>query len=488
MLCGNSAYASDSMKQFNTDKLEESISNFISTHNVQGTLAASRDGRIFYLKAQGECSSQKVCDTNTQYAVGSVTKQFTAAALLRVLFDNVCERNVELLQQELHKPVINFLNNKDEIWLEGKAPEWSKSVTLHHLLSQTSGLPDVTAEEYEEFNKVPHSRQEVIALYTKDKALNFEPGHEYGYSAANYFIAGVIVEKISGKSLGSYLHETFFEPANMRSTFLPENGTIQTLKESQAYPKLAEGYVYSLKDTSAYPMIDYYRAENNQGEGGMISCVEDLIAWNKAFYTTELILPDAVKNLMLAPTVLSEGQISNYAYGVEVDNTDGAVYFHDGLVPGFQSKLVYDSKNNVTFVQLSNISYDLLQFVDYMTRYQAIESSDTSKIEKEEQIRLLNAEYPEAENQVNKHSLIDYGSIRESLPDFSALLSLNMHQEKLTWSWTKKLIEENESLKFAASYNEAHPEAEAAGYGPFALVPYNDEVVSLGYQTNVWDF
>ena len=58
-LFGNSAYASDTMKQFNTDKLEESISNFISTHNVQGTLAASKAGKIFYSKAQGECSSQK---------------------------------------------------------------------------------------------------------------------------------------------------------------------------------------------------------------------------------------------------------------------------------------------------------------------------------------------------------------------------------------------------------------------------------------------
>jgi hypothetical protein len=73
----------------------------------------------------------------------------------------------------------------------------------------------------------------------------------------------------------------------------------------------------------------------------------------------------------------------------------------------------------------------------------------------------------------------DFNLLMESLISWISepeeVTSLNMHQEKLTWSWTKKLIEENESLKFAASYKEAHPEAEAAGYGPFALTLYDPD-------------
>lgn len=87
---------------------------------------------------------------------------------------------------------------------------------------------------------------------------------------------------------------------------------------------------------------------------------------------------------------------------------------------------------------------------------------------------------------------LDSNNLMESLISWISepeeLVSLNMHQEKLTWSWSKKLIEDNESLKFAASYNEDHPDAEASGYGPFSLVLYNDEVVSLGSQNNILDF
>ncbi|MDX1923968.1 MAG: hypothetical protein SFT91_01880 [Rickettsiaceae bacterium] len=69
------------------------------------------------------------------------------------------------------------------------------------------------------------------------------------------------------------------------------------------------------------------------------------------------------------------------------------------------------------------------------------------------------------------------------------LVSLNMHQEKLTWSWSKKLIEDNESLKFAASYNEDHPDAEAEGYGPFALTPYDPDHQGLvGHNTSSLEF
>ena len=87
----------------------------------------------------------------------------------------------------------------------------------------------------------------------------------------------------------------------------------------------------------------------------------------------------------------------------------------------------------------------------------------------------------------------DFNLLMESLiswiSEAEEVTSLNMHQEKLTWSWTKKLIEENESLKFAASYKEMHPEAEAVGYGPFALTLYDPDHQGLvGHDTSSLDF
>jgi CubicO group peptidase (beta-lactamase class C family) len=385
-----------------------SISDFLDSPFFHGTIAIAEGNNIVETISQGKCVSDKTCDFNTQYAIGSITKQFTAAALLRVILDKVCNGKSDILQEQLEKPIIHFLKDQDPIWREGKAPDWAKTVTLHHLLSHTSGLADVTINEYLKFDEIPHSRQEVIDLYRYENMIHdtgLEPGTSYLYSAINYFLAGVIVEKISEKTLSEYLDETFFKPLNMESTFLPDHGTIETLISSDSHSNIANGYYFSLKDQSEYPVEHYFRAENNQGEGGMISSVNDLILWNKAFYTTDLILPQSARQIMLNPTILPDGQITNYGYGIEIKaGADGSkIYSHDGIVPGFHSRLIYDSKHDLTFVHLSNISFDLLQFSDYFTNYQAIDNSNMSQEEKDQKFQELTLEYPEAENQMHNY-------------------------------------------------------------------------------------
>jgi len=127
--------------------------------------------------------------------------------------------------------------------------------------------------------------------------------------------------------------------------------------------------------------------------------------WNKAFYTTDLILPSSARDIMIKKTILSHGQMINYGYGLEInEGIDGSkIYSHDGMVPGFQSRLIYDAKNDLTFVHLSNISFDIEQFSDYMLNYQAIENSNIPQEEKNEKLQELNLEYPEAESQVNNY-------------------------------------------------------------------------------------
>jgi CubicO group peptidase (beta-lactamase class C family) len=375
--------------------LKNKIDLFKKNHPFNGSLSIANSGQIFY------SSSSENFDTNTQYAVGSLTKQFTASAVLRAILDYKCAGSLACLADFIHKPLIFFLEKNHPIWKGSQVPEWVNKVTVHHLLSQTSGIPDVSMGEYSKFNEKAHSRSEVVSLYCKEKQLNFNPGEKYEYSAANYFLAGIIVESLSKKTLGQYLKDTFFIPLEMNNTHLPDHGTISDLQKQPEYANLAVGYIYSFKDNSKPKQYKkYFKSENNQGEGGLISTTNDLIKWNQAFYETETIIPKEIRTL-----ILTKGKFSDYGYGLNIEQyNDQTVYTHDGYVPGYQSTMTYIPNSKTTIVHLSNISQEPIQFVDFIQKFQFLNKFNES--ERLEQEKLIYKEYPEGEKQLEKNRLI----------------------------------------------------------------------------------
>ncbi|MEI8294962.1 MAG: serine hydrolase domain-containing protein [Alphaproteobacteria bacterium] len=330
----------------------------LAGRQLHGTTAVGINGKLVYSQSDGKGNSAQA-----QYYVGSVTKHFTAAALLRALLDTQCEGDTECLKRQLQIPVATFLPEGDEVWgKEQGAPEWAKVVTLDNLLSNTSGLFDFNyVPEYMEFMQTPHTRAEVVALF-KDKALDFAPGTKSDYSNSNFFLAGVVVERLSGQTLGRYMQATFFGPLGMAGTVLPDSGTSDMLRANGTCPNLVVGYTYDIKDPSKpyTKWADLEWAETDQGEGGMISTVGDLIKWNHALYETERVLPIAARAIMLAPTALDP----NYGYGIAIegDEANGVIYSHNGLISGFISSLTYVPKHTLTLAQLSNLSLNPTQY------------------------------------------------------------------------------------------------------------------------------
>ena len=389
-------------------------------------------------------------------------------ALLRVLFDEVCKEEVELVKIALDKPLVHFIPKNHNFWGKLHAPSWAYKVTLHHLLSNTSGLNDVSVPEYIKFGHSPRSRQELVSLYNQqNKQLSFAPGSKYEYSNPNFFFAGLAVEALTGKTLGQYLKSTFFSPLKMNNTFLADHGDIGSLVRQN--PALSLGHHFSFKDEGTMvPVNDYFPQEINQGDGGMVSTVTDLITWNQVFYETDVILPKPVKQLMLNPIKLANSDESDYGYGISIKHNDKILYSHEGLVPGFHSVMYYEPIRKITLVHLSNLSPNILQFVDLLKRQEEINELDTKS--REEQEKVLESDYPTADTQYEKNRLIQWEDFEKAINQCIPTFLLHLEQEKVLYSWSKKLLEEERMRQY---YAKKIPNTkDGYGYGPGALVVY----------------
>ena len=276
------------------------------------------------------------------------------------------------------------------------------------------------------------------------KSISFNPEKAYLYSNSNYLLAGKLLEELHHDTFDHVFEKLIKAPAGMQLSFAPVIDNYFSLKELPYFSHLTHNSGLHLGNQK-YSFIDM---ANAVGTGNIVSTANDLARWG-AYLTSKA--SKEITTLMFDNYGLDDdGDIVNL--GLTTSDTDhlGDFISWKGGQDSYASVFGWAPKSNTFIIILSNDMAD-----------QDRPNTDFNRL---------------------MDSFISWISEPEEL------VSLNMHQEKLTWSWTKKLIEENESLKFAASYKEAHPEAEASGYGPFSLVLYNDEVVSLGSQNNILDF
>ena len=176
-----------------------------------------------------------------QFMIGSVSKQFFAVTLLKALYEKVAVGGSEVeksanVKKLLHLPISYFLKENEALW-EGNMPDWANRISLHHLLSHTSGLPNFT--DCDDFDKdvsgkkafeFPSSIQDILKIVSKHP-LNFTPGSKYSYSNTGYRLIAEIIRVITGISSSRYITETLFEPLELSSTFNPETGNEIQLRE-----------------------------------------------------------------------------------------------------------------------------------------------------------------------------------------------------------------------------------------------------------------
>ena len=300
----------------------------LTTDKLPGlAVLVAREGKITFQGGFGFADVEKKTPVTaeTKFRIGSITKQFTAAAILRLAEDGKLA-----LTDPLAKFFPDFPRGKD--------------ITLHHLLTHTSGIHSYT-EKPDFFGKVKEAiAPEKLIAWFRDDPPDFAPGAGFHYNNSAYFLAGEIVAKVSGKPFADYLRDTFFTPLGMKNTGILVNSTPP--------PGLAIGY--SVADGKATAALDWDMSWAG-GAGAIYSTTGDLFLWNEALHGGK-VLKDASYKAMTTPVKLPDGVDGmNYGYGlVMAELSRLPLITHSGGLNGWSSDALRLPEQKCTVVVLAN--------------------------------------------------------------------------------------------------------------------------------------
>jgi CubicO group peptidase (beta-lactamase class C family) len=318
------AYASPALDQLINEQLKA---------NAPGAaVAISQGGETVFTHARGFASMelQVALQPYQRFRIGSLTKQFTAAAILRLAEDGKLNLN-----QSLHHYLPDYVR-------------FAKDINIKQLLQHTSGLANYTDDEHRYKYRLNDAvtLDEVVEELRKDPPL-FTPGESFYYSNTGYVLLGRIIELVSGKSYAEYLSEQFFQPLGMKDTIFATQAVI---------PNAVSGYFSRKGQQWQAAGIDMIWPH---ASGSLVSSVQDLVKWNQALYKHKLLSEESLK-LMLTPAVLNNGKAADFygsatAMGIFVEPVlSTKVYAHSGQINGFNSYLLYHPDSDVTVVVLAN--------------------------------------------------------------------------------------------------------------------------------------
>jgi CubicO group peptidase (beta-lactamase class C family) len=267
--------------------------------------------------------------TNTISESGSVAKQFTAAAIVLLARDGVLS-----LDDDIDK------------WIP-EVKGFGKKITVRHLLTHSSGLPDrYTLHEVQDrpAGLVDHPNAEVLSMLAGMRELNFDPGEDYEYSNTGYIVAATIVERASGKSLQAFTSERIFRPLGMDDTRWREDHRVVVPGRASAYSgTLTSGY------RNDHPFTRVF------GSGGLLTTVGDFLKWGAAMQTGAGPW-GAVRDSLQRTMRLNEGTSITYALGVRVSTWRGVqAVSHTGSTGGYRAALYRYPEQNVAVTLLCNL-------------------------------------------------------------------------------------------------------------------------------------
>ena len=291
----------------------------------------AQNGEILYQKGFGYANleNQIPITPQTKFRIGSITKQFVASTILKLQEDGLLK-----VTDHLSKFLPDYPRGDE--------------VTLHHLLTHTSGIHNYTNRP--EFSSVveTYTEAEKMIEFFKADRFDFDPGEKWSYSNSGYFLLGHIVEKVSGQSLGDYLKHYFFDPTGMKNTGVHNS--------KQTRNNEATGYSYTDGRPEKAINWDMSRAG---GAGNLYSTTQDLYRWNEAVYNGKLLSPDALK-LAFTPVRINDGSQGNalggqYGYGWMLTKKRGLKEIgHSGGLPGWSAYLTRYPEQNLTITILAN--------------------------------------------------------------------------------------------------------------------------------------
>ena len=319
--------------QAKVDKLDKLISAYAKYGKFNGSVLVAEKGKVIYKKGFGLADMEWNIPNqpDTKHRLGSITKQFTAMLIMQL---------VEQGKLKLDVPISTYL------------PDYPKKngdvITIHHLLTHSSGIPNMTSFPgfVKDVMRNSYSPVQLVNI-SADSTLQFKPGERFAYSNSGYLLLGYIIEKVTGKSYEQVLQENIFTPLKMNNTGYDHHGTL--LKNR------ASGYE---KNGRSYVNANFIDMSVPHAAGALYSTVEDLYLWDQALYGNQLLREENI-GLLFTKHIPSGGGHYGYGWnigGIPLGNTAERIETigHGGGINGFNTQLTRIPFDKSFIVLLNN--------------------------------------------------------------------------------------------------------------------------------------
>jgi CubicO group peptidase (beta-lactamase class C family) len=292
------------------------------------TVLVAQDGEVLYRKAFGKAHLELDVDMQPEhiFRIGSITKQFTAVAILQLVQEG---------KLALDDEITRFFPDY---------PTHGHRITIEHLLTHTSGIKSYTDMNAwdEEMRRKDFTVAEMIDFF-KDEPMDFAPGEQWAYNNSAYFLLGAIIEQVSGQTYAEYLSEHIFLPLGLSHSSYGDPGRLT--------PGRVAGYTGG---TSGYQPMAYLSMTQPYAAGSLLSNVDDLFTWYEAVMSDKVLSP-GMRQLAHTPYVLNNGESTNYGYGWFIGNIQGSPMIeHGGGINGFVTSSLYLPEENLFVSILTN--------------------------------------------------------------------------------------------------------------------------------------
>lgn len=310
--------------QTKSKQIDDLLTRYKEYGLLNGSVLVAEKGVVIFSKGYGYANLDYEIPNSekTVHRIGSITKQFTSA----------------IIMQLVEEGKIN-LDEKMTAYLKKYRKDTGDKVTIHHLLTHTSGIPSYTGYPgfWSDSSRNPYTIDELIEKFCSGD-LEFEPGSRYLYNNSGYVLLAKIIEEVTGKSYENNIQERIFNKIGMKDSYLE--------KPELIIKNRASGY-----DMEGVELVNtrYFDVRNAIGAGNIVSTTYDLYLWDQALYTDN-ILSDESKRKIYTPF------LANYGYGWSIVKADSiTIYSHGGGINGFSSFITRIEADKKLIVVLNNI-------------------------------------------------------------------------------------------------------------------------------------
>lgn len=317
-------------------EIDTLLTQITNQGEFNGIVLVGDDDNILFSKSYGFADFEKKTkiDLNTQFYIASISKQFTATAIL------ILTENGKLKLEQKVKDLITDFPYEE--------------ITIHQLLSNTSGIIDYIDYFAENWNKRKQANTDDVVNYLNRQKpeLKFDTGSKFQYSNTNYVLLAKIIEIVSNQSYPSFLEKNILKPCGLNQTYATYKPYFTEQDINVAFGYVLENEEFIKAESSKTKYIDRVNYLSGiQGDGSLVTSINDLFLWHQAISSNK-VLSESSNQLLFNQTILNDGNKSYYGYGW---NTDGEMVNHTGSWPGYQTRIIRNLKTGMVGISLKNV-------------------------------------------------------------------------------------------------------------------------------------